>query len=362
MSTFDRNATMYSMRRFWRCMPWLAACLLCGMASAATLPLQVAHRIVVQGAAPVRAIVPGPRGTQVYVASGREIRVYDVATGGLAGTLPLPAPVVDMTADDRAGVGYAALAAPARVVVFGLQPLRITSTIRLPDGAPSALLLDAAAHALYVESAAGASLAKFDTTSGKRVAALRLQGALRQMATDDRGTLYVANMSDAAIDAVDTARMTRTGAIPLDGCTDPTGLAMDPVGRRLFVACRDGGRAVVDTDMGFTFQQLPGHVHGEVRTVFGFRPFGASSWKGGAFSAGDAPQLTAIRMNAFISYSAAGTYPLGGRCEALALDTGGRGLWLAVAPTSAEGSQAGAPIELRLLSETALSEAAGASK
>ena len=357
MSTFDRNATMYSMRRFWRCMPWLAACLLCGMASAATLPLQVAHRIVVQGAAPVRAIVPGPRGTQVYVASGREIRVYDVATGGLAGTLPLPAPVVDMTADDRAGVGYAALAAPARVVVFGLQPLRITSTIRLPDGAPSALLLDAAAHALYVESAAGASLAKFDTTSGKRVGALRLQGALRQMATDGRGTLYVANMSHAAIDAVDTARMTRTGAIPLDGCTDPTGLAMDQVGRRLFVACRDGGRAVVDTDMGFAFQQLPVQVHGAVRTVFGFHPFGASGWKGGAFSAGDAPQLTAVRMNAFISYSAAGTYPLDGSCESLALDTAGRGLWLAVAPTSAARSQTGAPVELWLLSETA-----GASK
>jgi hypothetical protein len=332
---------------------WLIASLCCGAAVAAALPLQVTQRIAVAGAEPVRAIASGPNGSQVYVAGGREIRVYDVVSGQLAGTLPLPAPVVDMAADASAGVGYAALAAPARVVVFGLQSLRIRSTISLTDGAPSALLLDAAAHALYVESSTAASLAKFDTSSGKRVAALRLNGMLQQMATDGRGTLYVANMNHAAIDTVDTARMTHTGAIPLQGCRQPTGLAMDPVGRRLFVACRDGARAVVDTDMGFTFESLHGDVPGAMRTVFGFHPFGAGGWKGGAFSAGEASQLTAIRMNAFIDYSVAGSYPLNGRCQALALDSGGHGLWLAVAQTPGSG----APVQLWLLGETA-----GASK
>ena len=335
---------------------WLLACLCCGAAAAATLPLQVARRIALTGTQPVRAIVSGPGGAQVYVASGDAIRVYDVASGQLAGSLPLPAPVVDMTADAGAGVGYVALAAPARVVVFGLQPLRIRSTIALADGMPSALLSDAAAHALYVESAAAGSLTKIDTITDKRVAALRLDGSLQQMAADGRGTLYVADMSHAAIDVVDTARMTRTGAIPLDGCAQPTGLALDPVGRRLFVACRDGARAVVDTDMGFTFVHLPGDVPGAMRSVFGFHPFGAGGWKGGAFSAGNAPQLTAIRMNSFISYSAAGSYPLPGNCQALVLDSGGHGLWLALAQASASGKPQ-APIELWLLGETA-----GASK
>lgn len=342
--------------RALRCAACLLASLCCAAAAAATLPLQVTRRIALAGAEPVRAIASGPGGAQVYVASGREVRVYDVASGQLAGTLPLPAPVADMTIDARAGVGYAALAAPARVVVFALQPLRIRATIALTDGAPSALLLDTVAHALYVESAAAASLAKIDTASGRRVAALRLDGTLQQMAADGRGTLYVANMSHAAIDAVDTARMTRTGAIPLAGCAQPTGLAMDPVGRRLFVACRDGARAVVDTDMGFTFARLPGDVPGAMRTVFGFHPFGAAGWKGGAFSAGQAPQLTAIRMNSFVSYSAAGSYPLHGNCQALALENGGRGLWLAVAQASAGGKPA-APVELWLLDATA-----GASK
>jgi Uncharacterized conserved protein len=338
-------------------MPWLALCLFCGTAWSAALPLQIAHRIVVAGAAPVSAIAPGPGGAQIYVASGNEIQVYDVATGNLAGKLTLPAPMVDMVADTHVGVGYAALAAPAQVVVFALQPLRVESSIALADGAPSTLLLDAAAHALYVESAAKSSLAKFDTTSGKRLAAVRLDGALQQMAADGRGTLYVANMSHAAIDAVDTARMTLTGAIPLDDCAHPTGLAMDPVGRRLFVACRDGDRTVVDTDMGFTFEQLPGDVHGVARMVFGFHPFGSASWKGGAFSAGEAARLTAIRMNAFISYSAAGSYPPAGSCQALALDGGGRGLWLAVAPAATGEHRPSAPVELWLLSEIA-----GASK
>ncbi len=341
-----------------RCTVWLALYLVCGSAWSAALPLRIVQRIAVAGTAPVSAIAPAADGAQIYVASGKQIQVYDVATGKLTGQLTLPAPAVDMVTDEPAGVGYAALAAPARVVKFALRPLRVESSIALVDGAPSALLLDAAAHALYVESAAKSSLVRFDTCSDKRVAAIRLDGALRQMALDGRGTLYVANMSHAAVDAVDTAHMTLGGAIPLDDCAQPTGLAMDPVGRRLFVACRDGNRAVVDTDMGFTFEQLPGDVRGAARMVFGFHPFGPHSWKGGAFSAGEASRLDAIRMNAFISYSAAGGYPLGASCRALALAGGGRGLWLALAPAAAGGIESSsAPAELWLLDDTA-----GASK
>lgn len=349
MRTVDRNHTGWTTDGVLRGVCWLIACLCCGSAAAAALPLQVTQRITVSGADSVRAIVPGPGGTQVYVASGREIRVYDVASGQLAGTLSLPASVVDMTADTRTGVGYVALAAPARVEVFGLHPLRIRSTIALTDGAPSSLLLDPSAHALYVESEVAGSLAKFDTTNNRHVAALRLDGTLRQMAVDGRGTLYVANMSHAALDAVDTAQMTGIGTIPLQDCEQPTGLAMDPVGRRLFVACIDGGRPVVDTDMGFTFEHLHTDVPGPMRTVFGFHPFGTDGWKAGAFSAGGAAQLTAIKMNAFINYSAAGSYPLHGNAEALALDPGGRGLWMAVAPGSGKSNSSIGPIELWLL-------------
>lgn len=349
MRIVDRSHTGWTKACALRSLCWLTACLCCGSAAAAALPLQVTQRITVAGADSVRAIVPGPGGTQVYVASGREIRAYDVASGQLAGTLSLPASVVDMTADAGAGVGYAALASPAKVAVFGLHPLRIRSTITLTDGAPSSLLLDAGAHTLYVESEAAGSLAKFDTTNGRRVAALRLDGALQQMAVDGRGTLYVANMSHAALDAVDTSNMTAIGTIPLQDCKQPTGLAMDPVGRRLFVACTDGGRPVIDTDMGFTFEHLHTDVPGSMRTVFGFHPFGADGWKAGAFSAGNASQLTAIRMNAFINYSTAGTYPLDGTSQALALAPNGRGLWLAVAHTSGKSNSTIGPVELWLL-------------
>jgi hypothetical protein len=351
MSRIERAFGLHPSQQLLRCTAWLVLYLSCGTAWSTALPLQIARRIVVAGTAPVSAIVPGAGGTHVYVASGTEIQVYDEANGNLSRKLALTAPVVDMVIDVHAGVGYAALATPAQVVVFALRPLRVESTIALTDGAPSALLLDATANALYVESATRSSLAKFDTTSGKHLAAVHLDGALQQMAADGRGTLYVANMSHAAIDAVDTAHMTFVGAMPLDDCEHPTGLAMDPVGRRLFVACRDGHRAVVDTDMGFTFEQLPGDMHGVMRMVFGFHPFGPAGWKGGAFGAGEAARLTAIRMNAFISYSAAGSYPLSGSCQALALDGDGRGLWLAVAPVAAGGHRSSAPVELWLLSD-----------
>lgn len=331
---------------------WLALCLASGASLAAEASLQLVHRFSIQGAAPVRAIAFGPGGTQAYVATGSELRDYDVATAQLADTLALPAPVADMVIDTPSRTGFAALAAPAKLVIFRLQPLKVTASTALTDGSPSALLFDAATHALLVESAQAATVTKFDAATGRRLASLRMQGSLRQMAADGRGTLYVADMAHDAIDVVDEAQMKYLGAIPVTGCKDPTGLAMDQVGRRLFVGCTDGMRYVVDTDLGFTFERLPSSLRGTSRMVFAFHPFGSAGWKGAAIGASENGRLALVRMNAFVNYSAAGDYPLNGSFEAMALDQDTHQLWLALGQPSPAGRAAG-PVELWTLGATA---------
>lgn len=331
---------------------WLALCLACGASLAAEPSLQLAHRFPIQGAAPVRAIAFGPGGSDAYVAAGSELRDYRTATAQLAGTLALPAPVADMAIDPASRTGFAALAAPSKLVIFRLQPLKIAASTALTDGAPSALLYDAAAHALLVESAQAATVTKFDAATGRRLASLRMQGSLRQMAADGRGTLYVADMAHDAIDVVGEAQMKYLGAIPVAGCKGPSGLAIDPVGRRLFVGCTDGTRYVVDTDLGFTFERLPSPLRGSSRMVFAFHPFGAAGWKGAAIGADQNGRLALVRMNAFVNYTAAGDYPLPGNFEAMALDQDTHQLWLALGQPPSAGKAAGT-VELWTLGTTA---------
>jgi sugar lactone lactonase YvrE len=315
-------------------------------AAAGTLPFAVAHRIEVAGGAPITALVFASDGKQAYSAVGDELRSVDVATGSPGARVTVPGQVVALAAaTDAGGTLYAAVAAPARLLVLGTHPLRIRSSVALRSGTPSGLLYEPGEHALYVESQAGRSVARLDSGDGKTRAVARLRGGLAQMAGDGRGTLYIANPLGDAIDVVATDKMLSTGAIPTPNCHAPTGLDFDPVGRRLFVACGSGTALVIDTDMGFAFEQLPIDKGTAQRMVFTFHAGGPGGWKGGAFIAGDAPALDGIRMNAFISYIRDGSMPLRGQATALAVSPDGSQLWIGLAPRDGEPG----PVEILAL-------------
>lgn len=311
-------------------------------AAAAQFPYRVLHRIPLGGAAPVQALVFGPGGKHFYAAAGDQLRSYDTASGEAGAVVKLPGAGVGLAAAARdGGVLYVATTKPARLVILALQPLRVASSVALRGGEPSSLLYDADADALYVESRAGHSVTRLDPKSGKSMGVAHLRGRLEQMAGNGRRMLYVANSAGDELEAIETGAMKRASAIPLTGCSAPTGLAMDAVGRRLFVACSNGQALVVDEDMGFTFIRLPIERAAGLRTVFALHPLGSGGWKGGAFIAGDGPALDAVRMMAFISYVGGGSLPVGGKCTALAIGPAAQQLVLALAPRGSTAGSAG---------------------
>jgi hypothetical protein len=302
-------------------------------AIAGEFPYRVLHRISLSGAAPVRALAFGPGGKHFYAAAGDELRSYDTASGEAGPVVKLPGVGVGLAAAARdGGMLYVVTRAPARLVMLALHPLRITSSAASRGGEPSALLYDSEADALYAESRAGHSVTRLDPKSGRSMGVAHLRGRLEQMAANGRGMLYVANAAGDELEAIETGAMKPAGAIPLTGCSAPTGLAMDTVGRRLFVACGNGQALVLDEDMGFTFVRLPIEQAADLRTVFALHPLGAGGWKGGAFMAGDGAALNGVRMMAFISYVGGGSLPIGGKCTALAVSPAAQELVLALAP------------------------------
>ncbi|HEX8757150.1 MAG TPA: YncE family protein [Steroidobacteraceae bacterium] len=308
-------------------------------AVAGALPFGIAHRIELAGGSPVAALAFAADGKLAYAAAGDELQGFEVATGAPAALVKSPGTVVALASSPEAGgTLYAAVGTPARLLFLSQRPLRVRSSVAVRGGPPSGLLYEPGEHALYVESRVGRSVTRLDSRSGKAIAVAHLQGAPAQMAGDGRGTLYVANTATDAIDVIDTDKMMGIGAIPTPDCHAPTGLAVDPVGRRLFVACGNGTALVIDTDMGFAFEQLPIQKAQAQRTVFAFHPGGPGGWKGGAFIAGDGPGLDAIRMNAFISYASGGSMPLSGRVTAMAVSPSAEQLWIAIAPREGSGA------------------------
>jgi DNA-binding beta-propeller fold protein YncE len=323
-------------------------------AAGGTLPFTVAHRIALAGTSPVGSLAFAPDGKLAYAAAGDTLRSFEVRTGAPADVLKLPGQVVGLAASsDDGGTVYVAVRAPAQIMFLGMHPLHVRASVPIRGGAPAALLYEPGEHSFYVESRAGHSVTRLDSGNGKTIAVGHLKGDLEQMAGDGHGTVYVANSSSDAIDVLAADKMTSLGGIPTPDCHAPTGLDLDPVGRRLFVACGNGRALVVDTDMGFAFEQLPIQHGTALRTVFAFHPNGPGGWKGGAFIAGDGPELDAIRMNAFISYTGAGAIPLSGRATALAVNPAAGQIWIALAPTDgatpANDAQRSAGVEIRAL-------------
>jgi DNA-binding beta-propeller fold protein YncE len=98
----------------------------------------------------------------------------------------------------------------------------------------------------------------FDPKTGEVAARIKLPGSPEGAAVDGRGRLYV-NLSDASeIAAIDTHTWSVQAHWSIGGsCKDPTPLAMDESGGRLFSACRSGFLAIVDPRTQKLLSELP---------------------------------------------------------------------------------------------------------
>lgn len=316
--------------------------LACTVTYASGAPLRLVHRLSVVAGAPVTAIAFGSKTSGIYLAAGNKVVRYDVASAKSTGMLAFPGKIVAMVTDPDQGIGFAALRVPAELVTFDLQPLTIEHTQHLAGGSPSALLYAPAAHAVVVESLGASTLTAVELTGGRRTLTLHLTGSLGQMANNARGTLYVDNTDHGAIDVVDIAQMAHLGAIPVRGCKAPTGLAIQQVGRRLFVSCKGGMRLIVDADLGFTFEELPSDTRGAGKMVFSFHPFGSTGPRGIAANVGSTNgQLAFIEMLSNVKYRAHGSLSLPGKYEAMAFNPHTHRLWLVLQASDGAHTAAG---------------------
>jgi len=99
-------------------------------------------------------------------------------------------------------------------------------------------------HALVMNAKAG-TVSIIDPVAATVVGTITLKPGL-EFATEAGGTLYVNNEDLNEVETADIATGKAGAAIPLTGCTGPTGLGFDKQRNRLISACANGKAAVVD--------------------------------------------------------------------------------------------------------------------
>lgn len=300
-----------------------------------------------EGGSPAGNLWVDSAARRLYVAHADRVEVLNVDTGNREGSIPAQ-DAGGMLVAAGAGHGFFSNRASGSVTMF--DPTSLTVTRSIPTGAkdPESLVFDPDADRVFVIAPGSGQVVALDARTGDVAGRVSLQGHLRGGVSNAMGDLFIAAEDLNAIHVVDTHTLKFLGDFPSGDAQGPVSLAIDPAGRRLFAACADGKLAVIDTDIGFTFEELP-IAAGAAASVFTFTPQGKGGWKGADFVTGDAGTMTLIQMNAFIRYSVGGSISIPKGIHALAYDPSTHRIYLSVsapqpevlalAPESAEVTQ-----------------------
>jgi DNA-binding beta-propeller fold protein YncE len=148
--------------------------------------------------------------------------------------------------------------------IFDGTTYSLVSSVKLLEDADS-IGYDPATKYLYVDNGGGdvhqtySMLSIIDTTAGKKLADLKIDGeTLEAMALEKSSSrMYVNNRSKNQVSVVDREKRELVASWPVTLCKNNVAMALDETNRRLFVACRTGQIAVLDTQTGKEVTSFP---------------------------------------------------------------------------------------------------------
>ena len=150
------------------------------------------------------------------------------------------------------------------VKIFDGKTYALLSSVKLLEDADS-IGYDTKTKYLYVDNGGKdvhqtySMLSVVDTTAGKKLADIKIDGdTLEAMALESSNPrLYVNNKAKNQVDVVNREKRAIVASWPVTKCKTNVAMAFDEANHRLFVACRDGNIAVLDTQSGKEITAVP---------------------------------------------------------------------------------------------------------
>jgi DNA-binding beta-propeller fold protein YncE len=133
----------------------------------------------------------------------------------------------------------------SQVDVVDIRDMTLLSTIPVAEDADS-ILYDDLAKLIYVANGDAKLATIIDPSSRSVLGSVSLPGSPEGAVVDRSSGLLYQNLEDRnSIAAVDLSSRSVAGEWPLSGCDAPSGIAIDPVARRVFSGCKGNARLVI---------------------------------------------------------------------------------------------------------------------
>jgi len=186
---------------------------------------------------------------RLYVSHATHVVVVDIDANKVVGDIPDTPGVHEISIVRELGKGFISNGRGNNVTVFDLKTLKASGTVPTGEN-PDSLRYDAVSSRVFAFNGRSKSVTVIDAKSDKVVATLPLPGKPEFAVADGKGHVY-ANIEDTSeIVEIDSNKPAVKKKFPLSPCEGPSGLAIDPKGRRLFSVCNNRLMAISDPDAG----------------------------------------------------------------------------------------------------------------
>jgi YVTN family beta-propeller protein len=187
---------------------------------------------------------------RLYVTHGTRVLVFDADTLARVGEIPDTAGVHGVALAPDLGRGFTSNGRASTVTIFDLKTLKPINEVKVTGENPDAILYESGSKQVFAFNGRSGSVSVLDAESGKVKATVALGGKPEFAASDSVGRVYV-NIEDKSEVVVLDARSAQVlKRWPLAPCEEPSGMAIDRKGARLFIGCGNRMMAVVDTASG----------------------------------------------------------------------------------------------------------------
>jgi DNA-binding beta-propeller fold protein YncE len=193
----------------------------------------------------------------------KAVVVFDLKTGNVSHTISgVGRPHAVLYREDLNRI-YVTDGAAGDLKIYDGADYRLLSTVKLLEDADS-IGYESKTKYLYVDNGGGdihetySMLSVIDTTAGTKLADIKIDGdTLEAMALEESSArLFVNNRAKGQVDVIDRNKRELTASWPVM-CKPNVAMAFDEANHRLFVGCRDGKIAVLDTQTGKELKALP---------------------------------------------------------------------------------------------------------
>lgn len=195
-----------------------------------------------------------PAGGRLFLAHNSSILVIDAESGKKLGEIPTNGAHGTALVQEK-HLGFSTNGRAGTVTVFDLQTLKPQAEIKAGEN-PDAIIYDPYSKHVIVMNGRSQEVMVIDPDSLKVVATVPLGGKL-EFAAADAAHVYV-NVEDLGeIASVDSKTWKLAQRWKLEGCEEPSGLAIDEKLDHLFTVCGNKKMLVVDANSGKTIATLP---------------------------------------------------------------------------------------------------------